>query len=119
MTVNPVLSEFVTQFVIACVPLLVGGIAYAGKQLVNYVKSRTSAEQYALLERLARQAVQAVEQTLATQPGKEKRAAAIAAVRGALLSKGIKLGEDAIASAVESAVYANTGVVLEVSQPEA
>lgn len=118
MQVNPVLSEFVTQFVIACVPLLVAGIAYVAKQVVAYVKSRTSAEQYALLERLARQAVQAVEQTLRTEPGTEKKAAAIAAVRGALLSKGIKLDEDAIASAVESAVYANTGVVVEVTQPQ-
>jgi len=118
MTINPVLSDFVTQFVVACIPLLITGIAYTAKQVVNYIKSRTSSEQYALLERLSRQAVQAVEQTLSAKPGQEKRAAAIAAVRGALLSKGIKLDEEAIASAVESAVYANTGVVLEVSQPQ-
>lgn len=115
MNANPILSDFVTQFVLACIPLLVTGVAYVAKQVINYVKSKTSAEQYALLERLARQAVQAAEQTLKSKPGQEKRAAAIAAVRGALLSKGIKLDEEAIASAVESAVYAHTGVTIEVS----
>jgi LL-H family phage holin len=115
VNINPVLSDFVSQFVVACIPLLVTGIAYVARQVVNYVKSKTSAEQYALLERLARQAVQAVEQTLKSKPGAEKRAAAVAAVRGALLAKGIKLDEGAIISAVESAVYANTGVVVSVS----
>jgi len=103
-------SELLSQFLVAAIPVGFGVLAYLAKQVVSWIKSRTSTEQYALLESLASQAVRAAEQTMKTRPGQEKRTAAIAVVRGALLSRGIKLDEMAILAAVEAAVYQNFGV---------
>lgn len=111
---NPVLSEFAMQFVLASIPVLITGIAYLGKQVISYIKTRTSAEQYALLEAAARQAVQAVEQTLHSKAGAEKQRAAVAIVNSALLSRGIALDETRIVAAVEAAVYENLGVKFEI-----
>lgn len=107
---NALASEFLTQFLVAAIPVAFGVLGYIAKQFVSWIKSRTSAEQYALLESLASQAVRAAEQTMKTRPGQEKRVAAIAVVRGALLSRGIKLDETAIVAAVEAAVYENFGI---------
>jgi LL-H family phage holin len=103
-------SEFITQFLVAAIPVAFAVLGYIAKQFVAWIKSRTSAEQYALLESLATQAVRAAEQTMKTRPGQEKRAAAVAVVRGALLARGITLDETAVVAAVEAAVYANFGV---------
>lgn len=102
------------QFVLASIPVLITGIAYLGKQVISYIKTRTSAEQYALLEAAARQAVQAVEQTLHSKAGAEKQRAAVAIVNSALLSRGIALDETRIVAAVEAAVYENLGVKFEI-----
>ena len=104
---NGLASEFLNTLIIAMVPVIITGLGWLARALVNYIKSRTSAEQYALLEAIARQAVSAVEQTMKTEAGVKKRAAAIAYCRSALLSRGIKLDEEAIGNAVEAAVYAN------------
>lgn len=106
------LSDLSTQFLLAMVPVVIGAIAYIARQLVAWIKSKTSAEQYALIESLAAQAVKAAEQTMKTRPGQEKKAAALSVVRSALLAKGIKVDETAISAAIEAAVYAEFGVRL-------
>lgn len=109
---NQFLSDLVSQFLVAMVPVAIGALAYLGKQLISWIKSKTSAEQYALLQSLAVQAVKAAEQTMKSKPGQEKKAAALAVVRSALLSRGIKIDESAVSAAIEAAVYAEVGVTV-------
>lgn len=104
MEANPFLSELASQVVIAMVPVAIGALAYLVRWVTNYIKARVAAEHYQILSDLARQAVSSVEQTMRTHKNQEKLNAAKAVVQSALLSKGIKLDETAIVSAIEAAV---------------
>ena len=120
MEANPFLSELATALVVALVPVAIGGLGFVARWVVAYIKARVAAEHYLVLSQLARRAVEAVEQTLKTESSKAKLAAAVAAVEGALLAKGIKLDENEIVNAIEAAVYAeklNTTFVVEQSAP--
>jgi LL-H family phage holin len=101
-------SQLATAFIIALVPVLIGGLGYVARSLVALVKAKTSAAHYALLEQLAAQAVLAAEQTMKSAAGKAKLDAARAVVTSALLKKGIRLDEEQIVAAIEAAVYAET-----------
>lgn len=120
MEVNPFLSELATALVVALVPVAIGALGFVARWAVAYIKARVAAEHYVVLSQLARRAVEAVEQTLKAESNKAKLAAAKAAVEGALLARGIKLAEEEVVSAIESAVYAeklNTTFVVEQSAP--
>lgn len=106
-------SQLATAFVIAMVPVVVGALGYVAKSVVAYLKARATAEQLKILQQLASAAVSAVEQTLASKKGQEKKDAALAIVRSTLLSRGITLDESAIEAAIESAVYQELGVKIE------
>lgn len=110
---DPFLSQLATAFVLALVPVAVGALGYVAKSVVAYLKARATAEQLKVLQQLASAAVSAVEQTLASKKGQEKKAAALALVRSTLLSRGITLDEAAIEAAIESAVYQELGVKIE------
>lgn len=112
---NDILSQLATALVVALVPVVIGAIGYLVRAAISYLKARTSAEHYALLEKLAAQAVAAAEQTMKSSAGKAKLEAATAVVRSALLKKGIKLDEEQIAAAIEAAVYVEKGLTLTVT----
>jgi LL-H family phage holin len=101
-------SQLATALIIALVPVVIGGLGYVARSVVAFVKARTSAAHYALLEQLAAQAVAAAEQTMKSAAGKAKLEAAKAVVTNALLKKGIRLDEEQVVAAIEAAVYAET-----------
>jgi hypothetical protein len=106
MEVNTLVSDIATQLVIGLVPVLVGALAFIAKEVYSWIKSRVTIQHMVILEQLAGSAVSAIEQTLKSSPGKEKRDAALAICRQALLKRGIKLDEEQIVAAVEAEVYA-------------
>ena len=116
--VDPIVSTLVTSLIVALVPVLIGALAWLARTAVSYLKARATAEQFAILTQVASAAVAAVEQTLGSKAGKDKKAAALVLVRGTLLSKGIRLDEGAIEAAVEAAVYHELGVQLSVPDME-
>jgi LL-H family phage holin len=118
MEANPFLSELATTFVIALVPVVIGAIGWIARAVVAEIKSRTNAAHYAILRQLASAAVRASEQTLKGKAGQEKLAAAKAVVTSALLAKGIRLDESEIATAIESAVFIEKGVWVDLPDAE-
>lgn len=105
MEPNTIVSEVATQLIIALVPVLIGALAFIAKEVYSWVKSRVTVQHMVILEQLAASAVSAIEQTLKTSAGKEKKEAALAICRQALLKRGIKLDEEQIAAAIEAEVY--------------
>jgi hypothetical protein len=105
MEPNTIVSEIATQAVIALVPVLIGALAFIAKEVYSWIKSRVTVQHMIILEQLAASAVSAIEQTLKTSAGKEKKEAALAICRQALLKRGIKLDEEQIAAAIEAEVY--------------
>jgi LL-H family phage holin len=116
---NSILSTLVNNLIIALVPVLIGALGYLARAVVNYVKARTTAEHYAILQQLAIQAVQAAEQTLKSRAGEEKLAAAKSVVTAALLSRGIRLDEEQITAAIEAAVYVESGIQVDTANSAA
>lgn len=111
--VDPIVSTLITSLIVALVPVLISALIWLARTAIGYLKARATAEQFAILTQVASAAVAAVEQTLASKAGKDKKAAALALVRGTLLSKGIRLDEGAIEAAVEAAVYHELGIKLD------
>ena len=99
------ISDIINALIVALVPVAIGALGYLGKQIVAALKMRMSAEQYAMLEKIAAATVASVNQTLSTKAGEEKKAAALALVRSECAKRGIKLDEAAITNAIEAAVY--------------
>ena len=102
---NPIISDLLNALVVGLVPVAIGALGWLANTVINYLKARMSAEQFAMLEALARTAVQSVEQTLQTEAGEAKKAAALALVKGECLKRGWSLDDDAIGAAIEAAVY--------------
>jgi LL-H family phage holin len=98
-------SDIVNALIVALVPVGIGALGYLARSVINYLKARLAAEHYALVEQIAASTVAAINQTLSTKAGEEKRAAAIALVRAECAKRGITLDEEAIGNAVEAAVY--------------
>ena len=115
---NDILSQLLTALVVALVPVAVGALGYLARAVIGYLKAKTSAEHFSILENLSYQAVAAVEQTMKSKAGRDKLEAAKAVVRGALLKRGIVLDEAQIETAIESAVYANQGIKVGVDGAE-
>jgi LL-H family phage holin len=107
------LNTFLNTLIIALVPVLVGGLGFVGNAVMNYLKARTTKEQFALLQELAVQAVRAVEQTAKSEVGKAKLEQARVIVRAQLITKGIVLDEEAITASIEAAVYQEFGKVVD------
>lgn len=112
---NDILSQLATALVVALVPVAVGAIGYLVRAVIGLLKAKATREQFAILEQVATAAVQAVEQTLKSAKGAEKKEAALAVVRSALLKKGIVLDEAQIEAAIEAAVYIEAGISVNVS----
>jgi LL-H family phage holin len=102
---DPFASDLVNALIMALVPVAVGALGYLAKQLITLVKANISKEQYRMVEALASAAVRSIEQTLRSKAGLEKREAAMALVRAECMKRGITLDEQAIATAIEAAVY--------------
>ncbi len=102
---NPLMSDLLNALIVALVPVAIGALGYLGKQVVGYLKARMGAEQFAMVEALARTAVRSIEQTLSTEEGEAKKAAALALVKAECLKRGYKLDDAAIGAAIEAAVY--------------
>ncbi|MFZ9299222.1 MAG: phage holin [Hylemonella sp.] len=102
---NPLISDLLNALIVALVPVAIGALGYLGKQVVSYLQARMSTEQFAMVEALARTAVRSIEQTLSTEEGEAKKAAALALVKAECLKRGYKLDDAAIGAAIEAAVY--------------
>lgn len=102
---NPLISDLLNALIIGLVPVAIGALGYVGKQVVNYLQARMGAEQFAMVEALARTAVRSIEQTLSTEEGEAKKGAALALVKAECLKRGYKLDDAAIGAAIEAAVY--------------
>jgi LL-H family phage holin len=83
----------------------IGALGYLGKQVIDFLQARMGAEQFAMVEAIARTAVRSIEQTLGTEEGEAKKAAALALVKSECLKRGYKLDDEAIGAAIEAAVY--------------
>jgi LL-H family phage holin len=110
---SELLSIFLNALVPAIATALIAVAGYIGKQLVAFIKARTTREQYALVQALALEAVRAVEQTAKSDAGQAKFAKAKVIVEAQLLSKGIRLETDVIAATIEAAVYQEFGKVID------
>jgi LL-H family phage holin len=102
---NPLINDLLNALIIGLVPVAIGALGYVGKQVIGYLKARMSAEQFAMVEALARTAVRSIEQTLGTEEGEAKKAAALALVKSECLKRGYRLDDAAIGAAIEAAVY--------------
>jgi LL-H family phage holin len=102
---NPLINDLLNALIIGLVPVAIGALGYVGKQVIGYLKARMGAEQFAMVEALARTAVRSIEQTLGTEEGEAKKAAALALVKSECLKRGYKLDDAAIGAAIEAAVY--------------
>jgi LL-H family phage holin len=98
-------SDLVNAIIVALVPVAIGALGWLANSVIGYLKARMAAEHYAMLEKIAASTVAAVNQTLNSKAGEEKKQAAIALVRAECAKRGIKLDEEAIGNAVEAAVY--------------
>jgi len=98
-------SDIVNALIVALVPVAIGALGWLANAVINYLKARLAAEHYAMLEKIAASTVAAINQTLNSKAGEEKKAAAIALVRAECAKRGITLDEEAIGNAVEAAVY--------------
>ena len=101
---NGLVSDIVNAAIVALIPMLIGGVAYLGRQVAAYIKARTNAEAYGMIEKIAATVVASVEQTLASDEGQDKKAAAVALVAAEALKRGIDLDLEQIENAVEAAV---------------
>ena len=102
---NPLITDLLNALIIGLVPVAIGALGYVGKQVIGYLKARMGAEQFAMVEALARTAVRSIEQTLGTEEGEDKKTAALALVKAECLKRGYKLDDAAIGAAIEAAVY--------------
>jgi LL-H family phage holin len=102
---NPLINDLLNALIIGLVPVAIGALGYVGNQVIAYLKARMGAEQFAMVEALARTAVRSIEQTLGTEEGEAKKAAALALVKSECLKRGYKLDDAAIGAAIEAAVY--------------
>jgi LL-H family phage holin len=102
---NPLINDLLNALIIGLVPVAIGALGYVGNQVIGYLKARMGAEQFAMVEALARTAVRSIEQTLGTEEGEAKKAAALALVKSECLKRGYKLDDEAIGAAIEAAVY--------------
>jgi LL-H family phage holin len=102
---NPLMSDLLNALIVALVPVAIGALGWIANTVINYLKARMGAEQFAMLEALARTAVRSVEQTLKSEEGEAKKAAALALVKGECLKRGWALDDSAIGAAIEAAVY--------------
>jgi LL-H family phage holin len=102
---NPLINDLLNALIIGLVPVAIGALGYVGNQVIGYLKARMGAEQFAMVEALARTAVRSIEQTLGTEEGEAKKAAALALVKSECLKRGYKLDDAAIGAAIEAAVY--------------
>jgi len=102
---NPIISDLLNALIVGLVPVAIGALGYLGKQVINFLQARMSTEQFVMVEALARTAVRSIEQTLGTEEGEAKKAAALALVKSECLKRGYKLDDAAIGAAIEAAVY--------------
>jgi LL-H family phage holin len=102
---NPLINDLLNALIIGLVPVAIGALGYVGKQVIGYLKARMGAEQFAMVEALARTAVRSIEQTLGSEEGEAKKSAALALVKSECLKRGYKLDDAAIGAAIEAAVY--------------
>jgi LL-H family phage holin len=102
---NPIISDLLNALIVGLVPVAIGALGYLGKQVIDFLQARMGAEQFAMVEALARTAVRSIEQTLGTEEGEAKKAAALALVKSECLKRGYKLDDAAIGAAIEAAVY--------------
>jgi LL-H family phage holin len=102
---NPLMSDLLNALIVALVPVAIGALGWVANSVVGYLRARMSTEQFAMVEALARTAVRSIEQTLSTEEGEAKKAAALALVKAECLKRGYKLDDAAIGAAIEAAVY--------------
>jgi len=102
---NPLISDLLNALIVGLVPVAIGALGYLGKQVIDFLQARMSTEQFVMVEALARTAVRSIEQTLGTEEGEAKKAAALALVKSECLKRGYKLDDAAIGAAIEAAVY--------------
>jgi LL-H family phage holin len=102
---NPIISDLLNALIVGLVPVAIGALGYLGKQVIDFLQARMSTEQFVMVEALARTAVRSIEQTLGTEEGEAKKAAALALVKSECLKRGYKLDDAAIGAAIEAAVY--------------
>ena len=98
-------SDIINALIVALVPVAIGALGWIANSVIGYLKTKMAAEHYAMVEKIAAATVAAVNQTLSSKAGEEKKAAAIALVRAECAKRGITLDEEAIGNAVEAAVY--------------
>jgi hypothetical protein len=113
MEANTFLSDLTTGLVVALIPVVIGALGWIARTIVTYVKARTTAAHYDLLRQLASAAVRASEQALKGRDGQTKLAAARSVVINALLSRGIRLDEEAVTAAIEASVWIEKGIFVE------
>jgi hypothetical protein len=102
---DPFVSDLINALIVALIPVGIGALGWIARSVIGYLKARIDAEHYQMLEKIAAATVASLSQTLATQPGEEKKAAAVALVRAECAKRGITLDEAAISTAIEAAVY--------------
>ena len=102
---NPLISDLLNALIVGLVPVAIGALGYLGKQVIDFLQARMSTEQFVMVEAIARTAVRSIEQTLGTEEGEAKKAAALALVKSECLKRGYKLDDAAIGAAIEAAVY--------------
>jgi hypothetical protein len=96
----------VTQaLLLALVPVVIAAVGTLTRVLWVKWRGEISAEQLDYLERVAAQAVLAVEQIYRDADGETKKAEAIAMVQTKLDARQIKIDLDQIVAAIEASVY--------------
>lgn len=84
---------------------LTGVVAFVGKELKSFLHKKLSAEQLAILMKVAEQAVFVAEQTGIDHAAEEKKMEALRVAEAYLKAYGIKVTAEQLDAAIEAAVF--------------
>lgn len=98
---TPEFGQLVTNVLVALASLLITAV---GGAVTGFVRSRTTAQQWSVIQSIVTAAVRAAESAGITGDIVSKKSAALAAAQAMLASRGIKIDANALDAAIEAAV---------------
>lgn len=101
-----VASALFNTLITVTVPVLVAVFVVIVKRLADYLRAIAGKEQWALVEILSKNAVDAVEQKLQKSEGEVKKSQALWLLKSNLKRHGITLSDETISATIEASVKA-------------
>lgn len=97
-------SQIIETLIVLAIPVVVGLAAALTRVAIQLLRSRLTAQQFALLQEVVSNAVAAAEQTGLTLTAQQRKFEAVGRVRMALAGRGIDVDVSTLDSMIEAAV---------------